>query len=70
MYVKHSRGVKSQTHVNPSVFVASCVSFQLRSQVALATLYTGGCDGFVTSTAAPIASEWNEPAPGQDFKPT
>jgi len=28
------------------------------------TLYTGGSDGFVTSTAAPIATGWSEPVPG------
>jgi hypothetical protein len=33
------------------------------------TLYTGGSDGFVASTAAPIASEWNEPVLGRDFHP-
>jgi hypothetical protein len=39
----------------------------LARQVAIATPYTGGSDGFVTSTAAPIATGWNEPAPGQDL---
>jgi hypothetical protein len=38
-------------------------------QVAIATLYTGGSDGFVASTAAPIATGWNEPVPGRDFHP-
>jgi hypothetical protein len=33
------------------------------------TLYTGGSDGFVASTAAPIASEWNKPVLGRDFHP-
>jgi len=33
------------------------------------TLYTGGSDGFVTSTAAPIATEWNEPVLGREFHP-
>jgi hypothetical protein len=33
------------------------------------TLYTEGSDGFVTSTAAPIATEWNEPVLGRDFHP-
>jgi len=33
------------------------------------TLYTGGSDGFVASTAAPIATEWNEPVLGRDFHP-
>ncbi len=35
----------------------------------MATLYTGGSDGFVASTAAPIATGWNEPVPGRDFHP-
>jgi hypothetical protein len=30
-------------------------------QVAIATLYTGGFSGFVTSPAAPIATAWSEP---------
>src|ERR1017187_7751875 len=34
-----------------------------------ATLYTGGSDGFVTSTAAPIATGWNDPVPGRVFHP-
>ena len=34
-----------------------------------ATLYTEGFSGFVTSTAAPIATGWNEPVPGRDFHP-
>jgi hypothetical protein len=38
-------------------------------QVAQATLYTGGSDGFVTSAAAPIATEWSEPVLGRDFHP-
>ena len=38
-------------------------------QVTHVTLYTGGSDGFVTSTAAPIATEWNEPVLGRDFHP-
>ena len=33
------------------------------------TLYTGGSDGFVAFTAAPIATEWNEPVLGRDFHP-
>src|SRR5438132_4804230 len=33
-------------------------------QVAYATLYTGGSDGFVAFTAAPIATGWNEQFPG------
>src|SRR5215813_13147995 len=31
-------------------------------QVTYVTLYTGGSDGFVSSTAAPIASGWSEPS--------
>src|SRR6266700_6746081 len=38
-------------------------------QVAYATLYTGGSDGFVSSAAAPIATGWSEPVPGRDFHP-
>src|ERR1019366_9318002 len=34
-----------------------------------ATLYTGGSDGFVTSTAAPIATGWSDPVPGRAFHP-
>src|SRR5262249_60297603 len=30
-----------------------------------ATLYIGGSDGFVTSTAAPIATGWSDPVPGR-----
>ena len=36
-------------------------------RVAYATLYTGGLGGFVTSTAAPIATGWSDPVPGRDF---
>ncbi|HET6177887.1 MAG TPA: hypothetical protein VFE61_13190, partial [Candidatus Sulfotelmatobacter sp.] len=32
-----------------------------------ATLYTGGSDGFVVSTAAPIATGWSDPVPGRAF---
>jgi hypothetical protein len=38
-------------------------------RVALATLYTGGFSSFVASTAAPIATGWNEPVPGWGFHP-
>jgi hypothetical protein len=34
-----------------------------------ATLYTGGSDGFVISTAAPIATGWSDPVPGRVFPP-
>src|SRR5713101_6575167 len=34
-----------------------------------ATLYTGGYDGFVTFTAAPIATGWSDPVPGRAFSP-
>jgi len=34
-----------------------------------ATLYTGGSDGFVVSTAAPIATGWSDPVPGRAFHP-
>src|SRR6266536_314401 len=36
-------------------------------RVAIATLYTGGSGGFVTSTAAPIATGWSEQFPGGTF---
>jgi hypothetical protein len=38
-------------------------------QVVIATLCTGGFSGFVTSTAAPIVTGRNEPAPRRDFHP-
>ena len=38
-------------------------------RVAYATLYTGGLGGFVTSTAAPIATGWSDPVPGRVFFP-
>jgi len=38
-------------------------------QVAYATLYTGGLGGFVTSTAAPIATGWSDPVPGRVYLP-
>jgi len=38
-------------------------------RVAIATLFTEGFNGFVTSTAAPIVTGRNEPAPGRDFHP-
>ena len=34
-----------------------------------ATLYTGGSGGFVTSTAAPIATGWSDPVPGRVYLP-
>ncbi len=34
-----------------------------------ATLYTGGSDGFVVFTAAPIATGWSDPVPGRVFHP-
>ncbi len=34
-----------------------------------ATLYTGGSDGFVVSTPAPIATGWSDPVPGRAFHP-
>src|SRR5215472_15315832 len=37
--------------------------------VAYATLSIEGFSGFVTSTAAPIATGWSEPVPGRDFHP-
>jgi hypothetical protein len=39
------------------------------SNAAIATLSIGGFSGFVTSTAAPIATGWSEPVPGRDFHP-
>ena len=40
-----------------------------RSPSRLATLYTGGSDGFVSSTAAPIASGWSEPSSRAGLSP-
>ena len=37
--------------------------------VAIATLYIEGFSGFVTYTAASIASGWSEPVPGRDLHP-
>jgi hypothetical protein len=37
--------------------------------VAIATLYIEGFNGFVTSTAASIATGWSEPVPGRDLHP-
>ena len=34
-----------------------------------ATLYTGGSDGFVVSTAAPLATGWSDPVPGRVYLP-
>jgi hypothetical protein len=34
-----------------------------------ATLYIGGSDGFVISTAAPIATGWSDPVPGRALFP-
>ena len=36
-------------------------------QVAFATLYTEGSDGFVAYTAASIAIGWSDPVPGWDL---
>jgi len=38
-------------------------------QITKVALYTGGSDGFVTSTAAPVATEWNEPVLGVGIEP-
>ena len=37
--------------------------------VAIATLYIEGFSGFVTSTAASIATGWSDPVPGRDLHP-
>src|SRR6266516_699240 len=53
-------------------WVGSCINrYGLHARpVAYATLYTGGSDGFVSFTAAPIASTgWSDPVPGRDFHP-
>ena len=34
-----------------------------------ATSYSGGFSGFVTFTAAPIATGWSDPVPGRDLHP-
>jgi hypothetical protein len=36
-------------------------------QTTYMVLYTEGFDGFVTSTAAPIATGWNDQLPGGSF---
>jgi hypothetical protein len=38
-------------------------------QVTYVTLYTAGSDGFVSSTAAPIASGWSEPSSRAGLSP-
>src|SRR5206468_11405478 len=38
-------------------------------QVTYVTLYTGGSDGFVAFTAAPIASGWSEPSSRAGLSP-
>ena len=38
-------------------------------QVTYVTLYTGGSDGFVSFTAAPIASGWSEPSSRAGLSP-
>jgi hypothetical protein len=38
-------------------------------QVASATLYTEGSDGFVAFTVASIATGWSDPVPGWDLHP-
>ena len=38
-------------------------------QVTYVTLCTGGSDGFVSSTAAPIASGWSEPSSRAGLSP-
>ena len=52
----------------------ACSAFTARyglhaRQVTYVTLYTGGSDGFVSSTAAPIASEWSEPSSRAGLSP-
>jgi hypothetical protein len=54
-------------------FVA-CSAFTLVTTYRLAkspyaTLYTGGSDGFVAFTAAPIATGWSDLVPGRAFHP-
>ena len=54
--------------------IEACSAFTSRyglhaRQVTYVTLYTGGSDGFVSSTAAPIATGWSEQFPGRDFHP-
>jgi hypothetical protein len=38
-------------------------------RVAYATFSTEGFSSFVASATAPVATGWNEPAPGRDFSP-
>jgi hypothetical protein len=42
---------------------------EFQAMVKAGPLYTGGSNGCVTSTPAPIATEWNEPVLGRDFHP-
>jgi hypothetical protein len=55
-------------------FFGACSAFTRVTTYRLAespyaTLYTGGSDGFVISTAAPIASGWSDPVPGRVYLP-
>jgi hypothetical protein len=49
--------------------VHSRYNLQTRQVAFIATLYIGGSGGFVTSTAAPIATGWSDPVPGRVFHP-
>ena len=55
--------------------IEACSAFTSRyagthaRQVAYATLYTEGSSGFVSSTAAPIASGWSEPSSRAGISP-
>jgi hypothetical protein len=64
------------THKFPGrgTFFEACSAFTRVTTCRLAkspyaTLYTGGFGGFVTSTAAPIATGWSDPVPGRVFLP-
>ena len=52
-------GCSAFTHVTPCRLAKS----------PYATLYTGGFNGFVASTVAPIATGWSDPVPGRVFHP-
>ena len=47
----------------------TCVTTYRLAESPYATLYTGGSDGFVAFTAAPIASGWSEPSSRAGLSP-
>jgi hypothetical protein len=47
----------------------TCVTAYLVARSPEVTRLTEGSDGFVTSTAAPVATGWNDPVAGWDLHP-